>query len=164
MQKPSDLVRQVQKMKTLKKIGTRFHSWFRDNLDKVGIEQDDSEGFQSFVDKDFKFFLNAYKHILTAERKLTEALQHVFYIRRWGIANSLSYPLLLASLKTTDNSDTVLEKIDLVARYIEAFVVRRSVNFQVCFEFHSLYYVHSGKRNQKNRSVRTQGYTKAEIR
>lgn len=47
-----------------------------------------------------------------------------------GIANSLSYPLLLASLKTTDNSDTVLEKIDLVARYIEAFVVRRSVNFR----------------------------------
>lgn len=118
------------KNEDFEKIGTRFHSWFRDNLDKVGIEQDDSEGFQSFVDKDFKFFLNAYKHILTAERKLTEALQHVFYIRRWGIANSLSYPLLLASLKTTDNSDTVLEKIDLVARYIEAFVVRRSVNFR----------------------------------
>lgn len=118
------------KNEDFEKIGTRFHSWFRDNLDKVGIEQDDSEGFQSFVDKDFKFFLNAYKHILTAERKLTEALQHVFYIRRWGIANSLSYPLLLASLKTTDNSDTVLEKIDLVARYIETFVVRRSINFR----------------------------------
>jgi uncharacterized protein with ParB-like and HNH nuclease domain len=118
------------KNEDFEKIGTRFHSWFRDNLDKVGIEQDDSEGFQSFVDKDFKFFLNAYKHILTAERKLTEALQHVFYIRRWGIANSLSYPLLLASLKPTDNSDTVLEKIDLVARYIETFVVRRSINFR----------------------------------
>jgi uncharacterized protein with ParB-like and HNH nuclease domain len=118
------------KNEDFEKIGTRFHSWFRDNLDKVGIKQDDSEGFQSFVDKDFKFFLNAYKHILTAERKLTETLQHVFYIRRWGIANSLSYPLLLASLQITDNSDTVLEKIDLVARYIETFVVRRSVNFR----------------------------------
>jgi uncharacterized protein with ParB-like and HNH nuclease domain len=118
------------KNEDFEKIGTRFHSWFRDNLNKVGIEQGDSEGFQSFVDKDFKFFLNAYKHILTAERKLTETLQHVFYIRRWGIANSLSYPLLLASLQITDNSDTVLEKIDLVARYIETFVVRRSVNFK----------------------------------
>lgn len=118
------------KNEDFEKIGTRFHSWFRDNLDKVGIELDDPEGFHSFVDKDFKFFLNAYKHILTAERKLTETLQHVFYIRRWGIANSLSYPLLLASLQITDNSDTVLEKIDLVARYIETFVVRRSINFR----------------------------------
>lgn len=118
------------KNEDFEKIGTRFHSWFRDNLDKVGIEQENPESFQSFINEDFKFFLNAYKHILTAERTLTETLQHVFYIRRWGIANSLSYPLLLASLQTTDNSDIVLEKIDLVARYIETFVVRRSVNFR----------------------------------
>lgn len=118
------------KNEDFEKIGTRFHSWFRDNLDKVGIEQDDAEGFQSFVDKDFKFFLNAYKYLLTAERELTKNLQHVYYIRRWGIANSLSYPLLLAPLQISDNLDTVLEKIDLVARYIETFVVRRSVNFR----------------------------------
>jgi hypothetical protein len=118
------------KNEDFEKIGTRFHSWFRDNLHKVGIEQDVSDGFQSFIDKDFKFFLNAYKHVLSAERKLSDTLQHVFYIRRWGIANSLSYPLLLASLKATDHSETVMVKIDLVARYIEAFVVRRSVNFR----------------------------------
>ncbi|OJV36484.1 MAG: hypothetical protein BGO29_03900 [Bacteroidales bacterium 36-12] len=118
------------KNEDFEKIGTRFHSWFRDNLDKVGIEQDDSEAFQIFIDKDFKFFLNAYKNVLTAERKLSESLQHIFYIKRWGIANSLSYPLLLASLKPSDNSETVLQKMDLVARYIEAFVVRRSVNFR----------------------------------
>lgn len=118
------------KNEDFEKIGTRFHSWFRDNLDKAGIEQDYSEAFQAFIDKDFKFFLNAYKHILTAERKLTDSLQHVFYISRWGIANSLSYPLLLASLKANDNSETVSEKMDMVARYIEAFVVRRSVNFR----------------------------------
>lgn len=118
------------KNEDFEKIGTRFHSWFRDNLDKVGIEQDDSEAFQAFIDNDFKFFLNAYKHVLTAERKLSDSLQHIFYIRRWGIANSLSYPLLLASLKSSDNSDTVLQKMDIVARYIEAFVVRRSVNFK----------------------------------
>jgi len=118
------------KNEDFEKIGTRFHSWFRDNLDKVGIEQDDSEAFQSFIDNDFKFFLNAYKHVLTAERKLSDSLQHIFYIRRWGIANSLSYPLLLASLKSSDNSETVLQKMDMVAWYIEAFVVRRSVNFR----------------------------------
>jgi uncharacterized protein with ParB-like and HNH nuclease domain len=118
------------KNEDFEKIGTRFHSWFRDNLAKVGIEQEDADGFQSFIDKDFKFFLSAYKYILTAERKLSDSLQHIYYIKRWGIANSLSYPLLLSSLKTTDSSEIVIEKMDLVARYIEAFVVRRSVNFR----------------------------------
>lgn len=118
------------KNEDFEKIGTRFHSWFRDNLAKVGIEQEDADGFQSFIDKDFKFFLSAYKYILTAEGKLSDSLQHIYYIKRWGIANSLSYPLLLSSLKTTDSSEIVIEKMDLVARYIEAFVVRRSVNFR----------------------------------
>lgn len=118
------------KNEDFEKIGTRLHSWFRDNLSKVEISQEDAEGFQSFIDKDFKFFLNAYIHILSAERKITDAIQHIYYIKKWGIANSLSYPLILAPLQTTDNSDTVLEKMDLVARYIEAFVVRRSVNFR----------------------------------
>ena len=118
------------KNEDFEKIGTRFHSWFRDNLDKVGISQEDAEDFQSFIYNDFKFYLKAYNHILVAERKLFEQLQHVFYINRWGIANSLSYPLLLAPLKTTDSSEIVNEKMDLVARYIETFVVRRSVNFR----------------------------------
>jgi uncharacterized protein with ParB-like and HNH nuclease domain len=118
------------KNEDFEKIGTRFHSWFRDNLEKVKIDQDDSKAFQDFIGKDFTFFLNAYKHVLSAERKLTDTLQHVFYIKRWGIANSLSYPLLLAPLKTNDNSDCITEKMDIVARYIEAFVVRRSINFR----------------------------------
>lgn len=118
------------KNEDFEKIGTRFHSWFRDNLEKVKIDQDDSEAFQDFIEKDFTFFLNAYKHVLSAERKLTDTLQHIFYIKRWGIANSLSYPLLLAPLKTIDNSDCITEKMDIVARYIEAFVVRRSINFR----------------------------------
>lgn len=118
------------KNEDFEKIGTRFHSWFRDNLDKVGIEQDDPAGFQSFIESDFKFFLNAYKMILNAERKLEPELQHVHYIKQWGIANSLSYALLLAPLCTTDSTDTVKQKVDLVARYIETFVVRRSINFR----------------------------------
>lgn len=118
------------KNEDFEKIGTRFHSWFRDNLEKVGMAHEDAAGFQTFINTDFKFFLDAYKQILNAERNLLNPLQHVFYIRRWGIANSLSYPLLLAALKTTDNLDIVCKKMDMVAKYIEAFVVRRSVNFR----------------------------------
>lgn len=118
------------KNEDFEKIGTRFHSWFRDNLEKVGIVQEDSEGFQTFIDNDFKFFLNAYQKVLEAERKLTDAMQHIYYINRWGIANSLSYPLLLAPLKVEDGAEVIQQKMDAVARYIETFVVRRSINFR----------------------------------
>jgi uncharacterized protein with ParB-like and HNH nuclease domain len=111
-------------------IGTRFHNWFRDNLTKINLNGENPENFESFINNDFKFFQKAYLAILDAERNFFESLQHVFYIKRWGIANSLSYPLLLAPLKTSDNEEMVYQKVDLVARYIESFVVRRSVNFR----------------------------------
>lgn len=118
------------KNEDFEKIGTRFHSWFRDNLEKAGINSDDSENFESFINTDFKFFLKVYKRILEAERAFNPELNHIYYINRWGIANSLSYPLLLAPLKTDDSDSEINEKLNLVARYIETYVVRRSVNFR----------------------------------
>ncbi|HTN69142.1 MAG: DUF262 domain-containing protein [Bacilli bacterium] len=118
------------KNEDFEKIGTRFHSWFRDNLDKAGILQENSEDFQSFIDYDFKFFLHAYLKIMEAEREFKNPFQHIYYISRWGIANSLSYPLLLAPLKIEDNPYQIQQKMNAVARYIETFVVKRSINFR----------------------------------
>lgn len=118
------------KNEDFEKIGTRFHSWFRDNLDKANIQGEDSESFEYFIDTDFKFFLKAYRKIVLAERSFKPELEYVYYINHWGIANSLSYPLLLAPLKITDSERVIEEKLNLIARYIETFVVRRSVNFR----------------------------------
>ncbi|MFP3442964.1 hypothetical protein R0K18_35035, partial [Pantoea sp. SIMBA_133] len=68
--------------------------------------------------------------ILDAEKTLVPGLEHVFYISRWGIAPTLSLPLMLAALNSHDSQDTVAHKINTVAAYIETFVVRRSVNFR----------------------------------
>lgn len=118
------------KNEDFEKIGTRFHSWFRDNLDKAKLADDASEKFETFIDRDYKFYLKAYLNILNAERKFNSSLEHIFYINRWGIANSLSYPLLLAPLNFEDSDEIVSQKMDKVAKYIEGFVVRRSVNFR----------------------------------
>ena len=112
------------------KIGTRFHSWFRDNLTKMKLDPDCPEDFERFVAEDFKFYHEAYVRILHAQTTLTLTLQHVYYIARWGIATSQSYPLMLAPLISTDSPEVVAAKIDLVARYIETFVVRRAINFR----------------------------------
>ena len=112
------------------KIGTRFHSWVRENLKKIKLDQGKPEDFERFVAVDFRFYREAYLRILRAQTTFTTTLPHVFYSYHWGIAPSLSFPLMLASLVPTDSPDTVDAKMDLVARYIETFTVRRSVNFR----------------------------------
>ncbi|HAT4395467.1 DUF262 domain-containing protein [Citrobacter freundii] len=118
------------KNEDFEKIGTRFHSWVRDNLQVVGLDPDNGDTFERFIQKNFLFYLNAYTQILNAERALTHQLEYVFYIHHWGIAPTLSFPLMLAPLNVGDSSEIVRAKINLVARYIETFVVRRSVNFR----------------------------------
>ena len=118
------------KNEDFEKIGTRFHSWVRDNLEKVGLEADKGESFEWFVREEFSFYLKAYVRILDAEKELTPSLEHVFYIHRWGVAPTLSLPLMLAALNIQDSDEIVARKINTVAAYIETFVVRRSVNFR----------------------------------
>jgi len=116
--------------KDFEQIGTRFHNWFRDNLGKIDLDETNSEKFESFLENDFEFYLKSYLKILEAQKNLIDGLEHIYYISKWGIANTLSYPLMLAPLVTTDNAETVSKKMQLVARYIENFAVRRSVNFR----------------------------------
>jgi len=118
------------KNEDFEKIGTRFHSWVRDNLEKVGLDPNDGSTFERFIQNEFQFYLKAYIKILSAEQSLTPHMEHVYYIHCWGIAPTLSLPLMLAPLNVSDSDETIYEKINTVARYIETFVVRRSINFR----------------------------------
>ena len=118
------------KNEDFEKIGTRFHSWVRDNLKLMHLSADSQADFLTFVNDDFTFFHKTYLTIRKAEGQFNPSLEYVYYIQRWGIANSLSYPLFLAALNKTDSTELVEKKINLVAKYIEIFVVRRSINFK----------------------------------
>jgi uncharacterized protein with ParB-like and HNH nuclease domain len=119
------------KNEDFEKIGTRFHNWFRDNLHLIPLDKDSQSCFNQFVNEQFKYYLQAYLRIHQAEEKLTPGLDSVHYIKQWGIASSLSYPLLLAPLQITDSIEVANQKINLVAKYIEIFCVRRSINFRI---------------------------------
>lgn len=119
------------KNEDFEKIGTRFHSWVRENLSKVGLEESKPATFEHFLAHDFNHYLKAYKLIREAELKFNQSLEYVYYIKFWGFATSLSYPLMLAPIRSSDSPEIVLQKINLVARYIETFAVRRSVNFRI---------------------------------
>lgn len=112
------------------KIATRFHNWFRDNLKQMGLDKGSQEDFNRFVNTDFKYFRDAYLRIVDAEEKLVQGLESLHYLKQWGIASSQKHPLLLASLTPQDSVELANQKMNLVAKFLEIFCVRRSVNFR----------------------------------
>ena len=112
------------------KIGTRFHSWFRDNLTKMGLKADSPAEFRTLVHDEMKFYLRAYLDILDAQKEEKPGWEYTFYHGNWGIADSLGFPLMLAPLKSTDSPEVTRQKINEVARFMETFAVRRSINFR----------------------------------
>ena len=112
------------------KVGTRFHSWFRDNLEKMRLEANAPQDFDALLNGEMKFYLRAYIDILDAQKTQKPGWEHVFYHAQWGIADSLGFPLMLAPLKSTDSVEVTRQKINAVASYLETFAVRRSINFR----------------------------------
>jgi hypothetical protein len=108
-------------------IGSGFHKWFRDKHSEL-LGLDASQDFYDFFKYKFPFFVKIYTQILDALNKYDKRLEHVFYIGQWGIADSLQDPLLLAPINYEDNQDEIYKKLNLTARYIETFTVKRSVN------------------------------------
>jgi uncharacterized protein with ParB-like and HNH nuclease domain len=111
------------------KIGTRFHSWVRENLKKVGIHHQNNTEFRQLIEN-MLFYQKAYVKLLEAQKSEIKGLEHVFYHAQWRVAESLSLPLMLAPLQITDSIDIQYQKMDLVARYLETFAVTRSVNYR----------------------------------
>jgi uncharacterized protein with ParB-like and HNH nuclease domain len=112
------------------KIGTRFHSWFRDNLGKIGVSADSPDEFRKLLHEEMKFYLRAYVDILGAQTEEKAGWEQVFYHCNWGIADSLGFPLMLAPLKSSDSAEVTRQKINEVACFMETFAVRRSINFR----------------------------------
>src|SRR5205823_6733282 len=51
------------------KIGTRFHSWFRDNLPKMKLMVDSPEEFRALLHEEVRYYLRAYLDILEAQKE-----------------------------------------------------------------------------------------------
>lgn len=96
----------------------------------MSLAKASEQEFDAFINIEFKYYVNAYKRLRHAEETFSPELDSIHYIWQWGIANSLSYPLMLAPLKTTDSVELANQKMNLVAKYIDIFCVRRSINFR----------------------------------
>jgi len=110
-------------------IGSRFHGWFKDNHKEL-FKLKTSDELYSFFKNQFPFFVKWYINGLNAQTTYDSSVPHLKYVYYMGIAESLQEPLLLSSINFSDDNETIKKKMDFVARYIETFTVRRSVNYK----------------------------------
>ena len=110
-------------------IASRFHNWFKENYtERFNLKS--SDDFYSFFRSDFPFYVKQYLQIRNCYENYNEKTQFLHYIGYWGIADSLQDALLLASISTSDDENTIISKMNIVARYIETYTVRRSINYR----------------------------------
>ena len=110
-------------------IGTRLHDWFKNNhKEKFNLTQPDD--FYDFFKYELRFFVNQYLNILDKSEVFDPDYEYLYYINRWGIAKSIQDALLLAPLKSSDSNVVINEKLNAVARFVETYTVRRSINFR----------------------------------
>lgn len=110
-------------------IGSRFHNWFKDNHN-VLFKLNSADEFYEFFKNEFPFFVKWYLKSWQARQSFDSTMPHLSYIQSWGFAESLQEPMLLSSINMKDEESLIREKLDSVARFIETFTVRRSVNYK----------------------------------
>ena len=111
-------------------IGVRFHSWFRDNFEKGRLKDSINGSMENFLDTNYRFFFNKYILIQEAQKDIISGLEWVYYNQFRGISPYLAFPMMLAGLSLSDSDEDCKRKMNLVARFLDGFVVRRQINFR----------------------------------
>lgn len=113
------------KDKDWENIGNAFHRWIRDNKKYVGLIS--SSAYKSFMVEDFPFYSKAYSTILQATKQLTPGLESVYY----NAVNdfTLQQTILLAPLTKEDDQEMRRKKMQVVATYLDIYIVRRTLNY-----------------------------------
>lgn len=106
-------------------IGGSFHKWVRDERDKLGLNC--SDDFELFIKK-FAKFAEVYERIRQAETTFAEETKYVYYNAQVNF--TLQPQLLLAPVCYEDSWPVIIEKINLVARFIDVLIVSRVTNYR----------------------------------
>ena len=105
-------------------IGGPFHKWVRDERVKLGLNS--SSDYSVFIDE-FAKFSDVYMLIKNAEKTYDEKLKYVYYNAQLNF--TLQPMLLLAPIRFEDNQDTIIEKINLTARFIDLYTTSRVTRY-----------------------------------
>lgn len=106
-------------------IGGSFHKWVRDERDKLGLST--TSDFELFIMK-FSKFADIYIRIREAENTFSEETKYIYYNAQ--INFTLQPQLLLAPICYDDTWPVIIEKMNLVARFIDLLITARVTNYK----------------------------------
>lgn len=106
-------------------IGGSFHKWVRDERDKLGLSTTDD--FEFFIMK-FSKFADVYRKIREAENTFAEETKYIYYNAQVNF--TLQPQLLLAPICYEDTWPVIIEKMNLVARFIDLLITARVTNYR----------------------------------
>ena len=109
------------------KIDNHFHVWFRNNDKNKKIKFPEPD---ELINQKMPFYAQYFLDYRAAKEKVQSDLRNVYQVNFLRFSESLLAPLILAPIEEKDNKQTVNIKMNLVARYMEIFCVRRRVNFK----------------------------------
>ena len=101
-------------------IGNKFHRWVRNQASELGLIS--SNNFADFIERDFEFYSDWYCRLQEAAQSLTSRLECVYYNEQHNF--TLQYPVLLAPLRIGEPEEEIIQKIQIVARYLDIFIHR----------------------------------------
>lgn len=107
-------------------IGTEFHRWIRDREQALGLSS--SSDFARIIGRDFTFYTRQYQRLREAAEESTPGLESVYFNAQHNF--TLQYPVLLAPLRMDDSEPQLLQKVRIVATFLEILIARRIWNFR----------------------------------
>jgi len=106
-------------------IGGPFHKWVRDERTKLHLSTTDD--FEAFI-MQFSKFAEIYTKIKEAESAFSEDTKYIYYNSQVNF--TLQPQLLLAPICYDDSWQTITEKMNLVARFIDLLITARVTNYR----------------------------------
>ena len=106
-------------------IGGPFHKWVRDERDKLSLNSTDD--YELFILR-FSKFADVYMKIREAESVFSESTKYVYYNAQVNF--TFQPQLLLAPICYDDTWPVIIEKMNLVARFIDLLITARVTNYR----------------------------------
>ena len=104
-------------------IGIGFHRWVKNNMKLFKLTSDSK--IESLITDELSFYISIFLSIRVSETASNGLYPSIFVQNPYGVASSLAYPLYLSVVNQSDLQKDIQNKIKLVSKALDTFVVRR---------------------------------------
>lgn len=109
-------------------IGIGFHRWVKNNMKLFKLNSDSK--IESLITNELNFYISIFVSIRSSETSANGLYPSIFIQNPYGVASSLAYPLYLSVVNQSDLQQDIQNKISLVSKALDTFVVRRNLMHQ----------------------------------